>query len=83
MAYTKIILLKLKVMYRKEGRYMEFNPIGKFKKSYEAGGRAYREGVKISDNPLLNQPSVGMAAWWETGWLHEKANYLHSKGESR
>ena len=51
---------------------MELRPIGKFKKSYEAGRKAYREGVKAAHNPLLNQPDVGMAAWWETGWIHEK-----------
>jgi hypothetical protein len=51
---------------------MEFNPVGKFKKSYEAGRLAYRKGVKAADNPLLNQPNVGLAAWWETGWIHEK-----------
>ena len=46
-------------------------PIGKYKKAYEAGREAKRQGKKLTDNPNLYGPDITMSSWWESGWNSE------------
>ncbi len=56
-----------------------FKPKGVSKKSYLGGQDDFRCGVKIDDNPWLNQPNKSVSTWWVTGWLHAQRGFNHFK----
>ena len=42
-------------------------------KALESGSKAYKEGKPITANPLLYSSNVGASAWWQAGWMNERA----------
>lgn len=42
---------------------------GKYRKAYDAGYKARKDGVSPFDNPNLYGSNVSMSAWWEAGWF--------------